>query len=258
MVREKTTSIFIFFLILILLFSGDLYSQRRKVYNLPKYDIADYHFGFMVGLNQMNFTVKPASNIHTRVFSSEYTPDLNVDSSMLLAVNSTPTLGFLVGIVGDKRLGRYFNLRFTPTLSFGERYLNYSILGYDTEGESIIEIQKNIPSAFLDFPFFVKYKSKRLNNVRAYVLAGVQYTLDLASNAKRRDETAIEVVKLKKHDVYGLIGVGFDFYNNWFKFGVELRMNFGIMDVLQREETIYTEGIDRLTSKVLQLAMTFE
>jgi hypothetical protein len=257
-VREKAIAITITALTFLMIFSSDLYGQRRKVFNLPKYDIAEYHFGFMVGLNRMDFTVKPAADLHTRIYSSEATPDLNVDSSMLLSVNSTPTLGFMVGIVGDKRLGRYFNLRFTPTLSFGERYLNYNVLGYDSEGESIIEIQKNIPSAFLDFPIFIKYKSKRLNNMRAYVIAGGQYSLDLASNAKRRDETAIEVVKLKKHDVYAVMGLGFDFYNNWFKFGLELRVNFGIFDILQREETIYTQGIEKLNSKLIQLAMTFE
>ena len=79
--------------------------------NLPKYDYAEYHFGFTVGLNQMLFTIKPAGDINTRVFSSDQTPELNVDSSMLLAVNSTPTLGFIIGINGDLRLGRYFNLR---------------------------------------------------------------------------------------------------------------------------------------------------
>jgi len=164
----------------VLLLTGidNVNGQKRRPYNLPTYDNAPYHFGFMVGINQMNFTIKPSPDIRTRVFTSTETPDLTVDSSMLLGVNSRPTFGFVVGIIGDKRLGRYFNVRLTPVLSFGERYINYSILGWDNEEKSIIDIEKNVGSVFVDFPVLFKYKSKRLNNMRAYILGGAKYSLD--------------------------------------------------------------------------------
>ena len=244
--------------VVFVLTGSDVQAQKRKPFNLPKYDQAQYHFGFTLGINTMNFTVKPASDIHYRVFTTEQTPDLNVDSSMLLAVNSRPTFGFNVGIVGDMRLGRYLNVRFVPALTFGERYLNYSILGYREEEKTIIDIDKNISSVFVDFPVLFKYKSKRLNNMRAYLIGGAQYTVDLAANSKKDDDQNQEVVKLLKSDVYGILGVGFDFYNAWFKFGVELKMKFGVFDMIDREGTIYTDGIDRLTSKVLQVDFTFE
>jgi hypothetical protein len=233
-------------------------AQRRKPYNLPTYDNAPYHFGFTVGINQMNFTIKPSAEIRTRVFTGDEIPDLTVDSAMLLGVTSRPTFGFVVGIIGDKRLGRYFNVRFTPALTFGERYINYSIMGFDDGDESIIDLDKNVGSVFVDFPIVFKYKSKRLNNMRAFLLGGAKYSLDLASNAKKDQEKNKEVLKLKKNDVYGILGVGFDFYNNWFKFGVELKMEFGIYDILLREGTIYTDGISKLNSKVFQLCLTFE
>jgi hypothetical protein len=98
------------------------FGQNTKVLNLPKYDYAQYHFGFTLGLNHMLFTIKPAADLNTRVYESYQTPELFVDSSMLLAVTSNPTFGFCIGINSDMRLGRYFNLRFVPDLSFGERY----------------------------------------------------------------------------------------------------------------------------------------
>jgi hypothetical protein len=156
------------------------------------------------------------------------------------------------------RLGRYFNLRFTPTLSFGERYIDYSIFGYKNETQSLIDIRKNITSTFVDFPVFVKYRSKRLNNMAAYLLAGAQYSIDLASNAKKKEENIEVQVKLKKNDVYLIAGVGFDFYNPWFKFGMEMRMSYGLMDILKRESNIYTEGIDKLDSKIFSILFTFE
>jgi len=248
--------------ILIVLFAGLFapggYGQQKKVLNLPQYENSLYHFGFTLGLNQMNFTVKPASDLHTRVYPASFTPELNVDSSMLLGVNSEPVLGFNIGIIGDLRLGRYFSLRVVPALSFGERYVHYSILGYDNGDTELIDIRKSVASGFIDFPVLVKYKSKRLNNMLAYLTAGAQYSLDLASGAKKRDDTQETHLKLEKHDVYIVLGVGFDFFNPWFKFGTELKMSYGLRDMLKREETIYTQGIDGLNSKIFQLCFTFE
>jgi hypothetical protein len=234
------------------------FGQSRKVANLPKYDYADYHFGFTLGLNHMLFTVKPAADLNTRVYSNLQTPELFVDSSMLLAVNSDPTFGFLIGINGDLRMGRHFNFRFIPALSFGERYINYNILGYKGDSTVLIDVKKNIGSVFVDFPFYIKYKSKRHNNMLAFVLAGGQYSLDIASNARKQDLTGQTVVKLKKNDFYALVGVGFDFYNPWFKFGIEMKMAYGLFNMLKQDNTIYTQGIDKLNSKIFQLCFTFE
>jgi hypothetical protein len=237
---------------------AEIFGQSRKVMNLPKYDYAQYHFGFTLGLNQMLFTVRPAGDLNTRVYEPYQTPELYVDSSMLLAVNATPTFGFCIGINSDLRLGRYFNLRFVPDLSFGERYLNYSILGFRNDSTVLIDVKKSVGSVYIDFPLYVKYKSKRHNNMLAFVLAGGQYSLDIASNARKRDLTGQTVVKLTKNDFYALVGVGFDFYNPWFKLGVELKMSYGLFDMLKRDDTIYTHGIDKLKSKVFMLSFTFE
>jgi hypothetical protein len=231
---------------------------QGQVMNIPKYDYTQYHFGFTVGLNQMLFTIKPAADLNTRVFTAEQTPEIYVDSSMLLSVHSAPTFGFIIGINGNLRLGRYFDLRFVPDLSFGERNLNYSILGYRADSTVVIDVKKNVGSVYIDFPLYVKYRSKRQNNKAAYLLAGVQYSLDIASNARKRDLSGQVVVKLKKNDLYALVGVGFDFYNPWFKLGVEARMAYGLFDMLKRDDYIYTQGIATLKSKVFQLCFTFE
>jgi hypothetical protein len=231
---------------------------QGQVTNIPKYDYAPYHFGFTLGLNHMLFTVKPSPDLLTKVYTAEQTPELNVDSSMLLAVNSDPTFGFIIGINGDYRLGRYFNLRFVPDLSFGERYVNYSILGYSGDSTVLIDVRKNIGSVFVDFPLYVKYRSKRQNNKAAYILAGGQFSLDIASNARKQDLSGQIVVKLKKNDIYALVGVGFDFYNPWFKLGIEMRMAYGLFDMLKQDDYLYTQGISKLNSKVFQLCFTFE
>ncbi len=241
---------------------GDL-SAQTKVPNLNNFDQSPYHFGFQLGINKMFFTVETKQNFQevTYVNNSniDQIPDLTCDTAHLFGVLANPTYGFLIGIVSNLRLGEYFDLRFTPSLTFGERGLTYSIQNSEGSSEPTLdEVTKNIQSTFVDFPIWVRFKGERIHNVRPYVLAGAKYSLDLASNAKKKDNSTATHVFLDKHDVYGEIGVGFDFYNAVFKFGTELRMSYGLFDVLKHDKTIYTGGIENLNSKIFQLVFTFE
>jgi hypothetical protein len=251
----------VIFTVFILMFPvAGSFGQSRKVMNLPKYDNAPYHFGFTIGLNQMLFTIKPSADVNTRMYYEikNQLGELLADSAMMMSVSSKPTFGFDIGIVGDKRLGRYFNLRFVPALSFGERNILYTVKGWQGGKVKLVDVEKNIGSVFIDFPLLVKYKSKRINNMLAYVTAGGKYSMDIASNAKKQDQSGQVVVKLKKNDVYAIVGVGFDFYNPWFKLGVELKMSYGLLDVIKRDDTFLTQSIEKLNSKVFQLGLTFE
>lgn len=253
----KFKYLIIAFLLPVLLISGfQAGAQVERVKNLPKYDRSPYHFGFILAGNQMLFSIETRPDFQFKKFDTQ---DIGGDSLYLYSVNAQPTMGFTIGIVGNLRMGNYFDLRFVPSLAFGERYLNYSILKYDEGDPMFLDVRKNVTSTFVEFPFHIKYKSKRLNNVRAYLLGGVKYTLDLASNKnKQRDNASETYIKLEKHDLMVEVGVGFDFYTSFFKFGTELKMSYGLNDVLEKDNTIYTDAIERLNSKLFLLSFTFE
>jgi len=244
------------FFLLVLFAEINASGQTDKVMNLPKYDRAPYHFGFVLAANQMLFSIETKPDFQ---FMKYDTQDVGGDSLYLYRVNAQPTMGFTIGIVGNLRMGEYFDLRFIPSLAFGERYLNYSILKYDEGKPLFLDVKKNVASTFVEFPLQVKYKSKRLNNVRAYLLGGAKYNLDLASNKNKKRENASETyIKLEKHDLLVEVGVGFDFYTAFFKFGTEIKMSYGLTDVLEKDNTIYTGAIERMNSKLFQLSFTFE
>ena len=158
------------------------------------------------------------------------------------------------------RLGENFDLRFIPSLSFGDRQLIYTIRFYKDENNYIRTITKDVPSTYVNFPLEVKFKSDRYGNFRAYLMGGSQYTIDLASQAKKREERNADqkIVKFNSNDVYLESGVGFDFYNEWFKLALEFKMMYGLLDQLKRENNIYTNGIASLKSKIFQFSVTFE
>ena len=236
----KKTNYFFVLLICSLCFT-QLNAQRVRIPNNRNYDLKDYHFGFMLGLNQMNFVIKNIENLRT------------LDT--LYGIESTPKMGFNIGIVADLRLNDYMNLRFIPSLSFGERSLNYFI---KFNNQVVSNIEKKVESTYIEFPLELKLRSQRMTNVRAYVLGGAKYCIDLASQAKKVSEEDVVVIKLNRSDVLLELGVGFEFYLVYFKLGTEIKMAYGITDLLVRENNLYTDGIQKLNAKMFQFSLTFE
>ena len=253
----------IYLFLILLCITGNAFSQSRLVPNKPEYDNAPYHFGFLLGINEMFFTVKTNPGYQYKFYynndSIQQIPDQNSDSANVFNVEATPTFGFAIGIIGNLRLGEYFDLRFMPTLTFGERNLNYTIKNYNrNEAPELLYVTKNVQSTFVEFPLWVKYKGKRIHNVRPYIMAGGKYSMDLASNAKKKSDASAANVFINKKDFYALGGVGFDFYTAYFKFGTEISMSYGLFDILKHDNSIYTGSIEKMSSKVFQISFTFE
>jgi len=206
----------------------------------------------------MLFTVNTVDDLPGIKWSAAQSPDVFGDSLYVYSVTSTPTPGFSVGILANLRLGKYADMRLIPALSFGERHLNYNILRYRNGEPLFVEIRKSITSTIIEIPLEFRYKSKRLNNFRAYVLGGLKYSIDLASQKKGKNNNNTSNVKLNRNDFSLEAGVGTEFYTTYFKFGVEAKMGYGFRNLIIPEDHIYSGSIESLRSKVFLLSFTFE
>ena len=229
------------YLILIFLCNQTVYAQLNPgPKNLSRYDHKKMHFGFTLGINSLDFNI-------------QYNPDVIFQDS-LYVLHSNNQKGFNLGIVSNFRLGDYTDFRFVPALVFGERHLVYSF----SDSNNIITTEKKaIESTLLDFPFYLKYKSERYNNFRSYVLVGVKYSLDIASQKDITDEGNV-VLKLNPHDLLGEIGFGMDFYLEFFKFSPQIKVSSGILNLLHKDSTVYTSSIKNLYTNGWMLSFTFE
>jgi hypothetical protein len=208
--------------------------------NLNNYYKETLHFGFTLGVNRTNFIIHPAS--HFERFDT------------LKWVRSEPKTGFNLGIVSELRLHEYITLRFVPNLSFAERNLQYYFAGHDT-----IVRKKTIESTFLNFPLDLKLRSKRVKNFGAYILAGGGYSLDLASKRKVQNTTGTDaIVKLKRDDFSYECGAGAEFYLEYFKFAIEGKLSIGTTNLLIKDNTIFSNSVDKLNSKIFLISITFE
>ena len=73
-------------------------------------------------------------------------------------------------------------------------------------------------------------------------MCGVKYSLDIASQSTIDDEGQ-ELVKLNNHDIMIEGGFGIDFYLQYFKFSPQIKISHGIINILSKDKTVYTQTI---------------
>ncbi|MFM7216400.1 MAG: porin family protein [Bacteroidota bacterium] len=227
---------------MLLVSSGAISAQRNPApQNLPKYDKQKIHFGFVLGINRANFKMQEAG-------------DFKYQDS-IYSITPTAQAGLNLGILSNLRLGEYFDLRFMPALSFVQRKLDYGFYIPSTSQSS--DLIKTVESTYLELPVNIKFKSKRIDNYRIYVVGGGRYSTDMISQAKVKERDP-DILKLRRKD-YGLeLGVGADFYMPYFKFSPEIKMFSGMPDLLVRENTPYVNSIQSLKSKIFFISFFFE
>ena len=230
-----------FLIMLLFVSSASLLAQKQKPKNESWYDEKLLHFGFSIGFNAMDFNITPSQT--------------NLQADSLYPEVSRLNPGINIQIVTDLKPGRYFDFRFLPGVSFGQRNIRFY------KNKLLVNEQQRLESSFLEFPFLVKFKGARLNNVRPYIVTGLNYRYDL-SGKKEYDEGKPVYLRLRRSDVYYEIGTGLDFYLPYFKLSVELKMSNGIRDVLVHDpynsQPQYSKAIERMRSQIWVVSFHFE
>jgi hypothetical protein len=218
-----------------------LYAQKQKPKNESWYDDKLLHFGFSLGFNTMDFNITPTMAYH--------------DSTGLYPHVSKLNPGINIQIVTDLRLSPHADLRFLPGVSFGQRVVMFY------KNKVVYNDQQRLESSFLEFPLLLKYKGNRLNNVRPYIIGGLNYRYDLAGKKSFDAEKPI-YIRLKRSDLYYELGAGFDFYLTYFKLSVEAKMSNGLANVIVNDaypgHAEFKNAIDKMKSQIWVLSFHFE
>lgn len=225
----------------VLLLPLDMSGQKQKPKNKSWYDDKILHFGFSLGFNTMDFNITP---------SQAY---LAVDSLYPEVSRLNP--GINIQIVIDLHPVNHFDIRFLPGVSFGQRNVRYYKNGV------LYNEQQRLESSFIEAPVLLKYKGDRLNNVRPYLVTGLNFRYDLAGK-KEFDEDKPIYIRLKRPDLYYELGAGLDFYLTWFKLSVEIKMSNGLFNVIADERASghaqFRDSIEKMKSQMWIVAFHFE
>ena len=217
-------------------------AQLRDYLNLPDHDSKKYYLGIGFMFTSSHFQV----SAHPKFLQSD----------SVLYVNPTNSGGFGVSGMFTFRLAQHLEFRFAfPEFIFASNSISYHV-NYPPSGETTLAT-KQIQSLLLGFPAQIKFLSDRINNFRVYMLGGINYRYDLASNSSTRK--AENLVKLTSSDLSVEAGVGFQIYFPVFILSPELKISEGIKNVHSRDPSLqYSNVIDKIKSRMIVFSLIFE
>lgn len=218
-----------------------------RAQNLATVDDRMFHFGFNLGINVMDYGIRNSM--------------LEAADGKIYQADITALVpGFSVGVIGDMRLGRYFNMRLVPTLHLGDKTLSFS---NDKDSEVF---KTPVKSTMITVPLHFKYSAVRLYNYRPYVLLGGGVLFELA-----RDRS--KPILSNGIDYFIEFGVGCTIYTKYFRLAPEFRFALGFNNMLtpwekrveeekdgflEPEFEKYNKAISRLTSRLFTFVVNFE
>lgn len=231
-------------LLLAVLLSAAASGQKKKPVNMIPvlWEQKTLHFGFSLGLNAMDFDIVP----------SQY----YLERDSLYPEVSKLNPGINIQIVSGYRPSEHLEIRFLPGVSFGQRNIRYY------KNKVLYNGQQHLESSFLEFPLLLKYKGERMNNVKPYLITGLNYRYDLAAKKEIIPEEKPVYIRIKRPDLYYEVGAGLDFYLAYFKLSVELKMSNGFRNIIVNDVPIgyeqYKHAIESMKSQIWVLAFHFE
>lgn len=229
----KRVFVFLFILVVHIAFS-----QREKILNRPKFDGPRFRYGFYLGLNKNSFKIayKP---------SEVSKPNVKIDEK----------IGFNVGLIADFKLNDNLNLRFEPGLVSNNKDLYFTHI--QTKTDSVREAG----STFLHLPFLLKASTNRLNNIRPYVIGGVSFDYNFASNEKNGNDNASGEFRMKSVVFMYEVGIGIDLYLRFFKLSPSIRGLFALNNEIKYDNnspSAWTDPIHYMGTRGVFLHVAFE
>ncbi|MCT8340712.1 PorT family protein [Flavobacteriaceae bacterium TK19130] len=218
--------------------SAQLFTKERLA-NLETFDNRFLSWGYFLGFNSYDFKFK-------------YNEELEEQNADVL-VNSD--VGFNVGLVGDMRVNKYINLRLEPGLYYTQRNLTFP--GFEDESDFLREVK----STYIHVPLLVKFSTKRLNNIKPFIVAGVSSSFNLSSNQDNPQDNEDGEFRMMKRASYFELGFGIDFYLFYFKFTPSIRGVFATTDELVPDDnpnSAWTGNIAEMQTRGIFINFTFQ
>jgi len=232
----------VFFILGFLVFAQSAQAQlfnKERLSNLETFDNRLLSWGYFLGFNNYDFKIEYDNQ------------DTDANTDILVERQG----GFNVGLIGDLRVNRYVNLRLEPGLYFTQRNLRFP--NFEEERD----ILRNVKSTYIHVPLLVKLSTKRLNNIKPFIVAGVSRSINLGSNESNPEDNQEGQFRMTKGTSYFELGFGIDFYLFYFKFTPSIRGVFATSNELVEDDdpnSPWTGNISNLQSRGIFVNFTFQ
>ena len=236
----KNVLIIIIVLMSTKLVSAQLFSKER-VLNNENFDKPRLSYGYYLGFNVYDYNIDYTTNV--------------------MDVQVLKSAGLNVGLVGNFRINDYIDIRLEPGLVISRRELNYSYTYFNGISHEEKDLIREIQSTFVHIPLLIKFSSKRINNIKPFIVAGFSTALNLSSQQNNPEDNSNNTFRVTKKNLYYELGIGIDLYLNWFKFTPSLRGVFSIQDELVNDvdpNSPWTKNMTQMQTRGLFINFTFQ
>lgn len=220
--------------------SAQLFDQE-KIKNNQNFDKAFLSWGYFLGLNSYDFNFDYSQNLK----------DIQVERSV----------GFSVGLIGNLRISDHFDLRLEPGLFITKRILHYHESYFNGMSFNESDLEREVRSTYIHFPLLLKMSTKRVNNIKPFIVAGLSTSLNLSSNQDNPDDNSVGEFRARKNVLNYELGIGIDLYLFWFKFTPSIRGVFAMNDELVRDadpNSPWTGNVESMKTRGLFINFTFQ
>ncbi len=232
----------LFFVLAILFFAESAEAQlfsKERLTNIENFDKRKLSWGYFLGFNSYDY----------KFIYKEQNQDDNTD------VQVSGEGGFNVGLIGNVRINKYIDLRIEPGLSFTKRNLTFP--GFDEPKDYLREVK----STYIHIPLLVKVSTKRLNNIKPFLVGGFSTSFNLSSSEDHPEDNAQGQFRSVSNTFNYELGFGIDIYLFFFKFTPSIRGVFALSDELIQDDdpnSPWTSNIEKMSSRGVFVNFTFQ
>lgn len=219
---------------------AQLFTQERLLNN-ENFDKPPLSYGYFLGFNVYDFNIDYNKNVK--------------DVQVLKAI------GFNVGLIGNIRINDYFDIRFEPGLVMSNRKLSFNTSYFDGVSYEEKDLERELRSTYIHLPLLIKISTKRINNIKPFIVGGVSTALNLSSNQDNPDDNSKGNFRMIKNNLFYELGLGIDLYFTWFKFTPSFRGIFSLKDEHVKDidpNSPWTSNIEQMQTRGFFINFTFQ
>ena len=134
------------------------------------------------------------------------------DSMLWIVRESRPSNLAFLGI------NDHIDIRLEPGLFITKRELNYHSSYFNGLSYNDSDLLREVNSTYIHIPLLLKLSTKRVNNIKPFVVGGLSTAINLSSNENNPDDNSNGQFRSKSNVIFYEVGAGIDIYLPWFKF----------------------------------------
>jgi len=193
------------------------------------------YWGISLGINSSNFSIdrQPISTLNDTI----------------LNVNARSSPGFNLGLIGNWQFNKYFDLRFIPNMTFGEKIIEYQTMNSYVENK--------INTTYITVPILIRFKAEPINDLRIFLIGGLKYDYNIIPQQRTKAEP--ERIPLKKNGLSMEYGIGVQYFFPYFIFSPEIKYSHSLFNMLDGNQSdLNNSAIKGLYPRTLTISINFE